>query len=93
MIEQASGGNQLETIVQEKLQLTEKLQNIFENSNLHSVEDSQSKIKQFDDSLEQFIKILKKTTSAYKINIYSKDLIQIHTDYMSMSAHEYESLN
>ena len=52
MIEQASGENQLETQVQEKLQLTEKLQNIFENSNLVSVEDTQSKIKQYDDSLE-----------------------------------------
>ena len=29
----------------------------------------------FDDSLDHFIKILKKTTSAISINIYTKELI------------------
>ena len=51
-IAEQSAEQRLETQLAEKLQLTEKLQNIFENSNLVSVEDSQSKFKQYDDSLE-----------------------------------------
>ena len=38
-------------------------------------------MQKFDDSIDQFIKILKKTTSAYRINLYTKELVQIYIDY------------
>ena len=35
----------------------------------------------FDDSIEHFVGILKKTTSALSFNVYTKELVQIYTDY------------
>ena len=63
------------------------LNEIFDNGNLIKGESqSQFEIltqtpKVFDDSIEQFVEILKKTTQASEINIFSKDLIQIYNDH------------
>lgn len=40
----------------------------------------------FDDSLDHFVEILKKTTQASDVNIYSKDLIQIYTDHSAITS-------
>lgn len=42
--------------------------------------------QQFDDSIDHFVGILKKTTKASDIIIFSKDLIQIYTDYSEMTS-------
>ena len=36
--------------------------------------------QQFDDSLEQFVQILKMTTQAIEVNIFSKETVLIYAD-------------
>lgn len=65
--------------------MTQNINCIFENSSISETSNNQGTpedgVNRFDDSLDHFIKILKKTTSAVGINIYSKDLVQIFQDY------------
>ena len=37
----------------------------------------------FDDKLEEFVKILKLTSKAFEINIFSKERIKIYADVMT----------
>lgn len=66
-------------------QISQRVNCIFENSSVsdptsHSLVNQSNQITKFDDTLDHFVNILKKTTSCHCINIYTKEMIQIFAD-------------